>query len=205
MAGKEKNNEQLILEAAEVEFIEKGYASAKTTDIARRAGVTHAMLHYYFRTKENLFAVVFQGKVELFVNTLLLSFDQQLPFMDKLRKGIESHFDLIAAHPRLPYFIFSEILTNEERRNSFFAVLRPKVARMMERVSEEINAEVAKGRIRPVAPVDLLLNVLSLNVFFFVAQPIVGGLFGLNEKQNKALLEHRRQSNVELILGQLKK
>lgn len=46
-----RNKEQAILEAAEREFIVKGFAGARTTSIAEAAGVTHAMLHYYFRTK----------------------------------------------------------------------------------------------------------------------------------------------------------
>ena len=50
-----RNKEQAILEAAEREFIAKGFAGARTTSIAEAAGVTHAMLHYYFRTKEQLF------------------------------------------------------------------------------------------------------------------------------------------------------
>lgn len=62
MAPKETTTEQLILEAAEAEFLEKGYGKARTTEIARRAGVNHSMLHYYFRTKENLFEVMFQKK-----------------------------------------------------------------------------------------------------------------------------------------------
>lgn len=43
--------EQKILKAAQKEFSQKGFAGAKTTAIAKAAGVTHTMLHYYFRTK----------------------------------------------------------------------------------------------------------------------------------------------------------
>ncbi|MDR2121215.1 MAG: TetR/AcrR family transcriptional regulator, partial [Tannerella sp.] len=50
MNGTELNTEQIILEAAEAEFFETGYAGAKTVSIARRAGISHSMLHYYFRT-----------------------------------------------------------------------------------------------------------------------------------------------------------
>ena len=53
------NTEQAIMEAAEKEFLDKGYTLTKTTEIARIAGVNHAMLHYYFRTKDNLFEKVF--------------------------------------------------------------------------------------------------------------------------------------------------
>ncbi len=50
-----KNIEEDIMLAAESVFLEKGYSLATTTAIAERAGVTHAMLHYYYRTKEQIF------------------------------------------------------------------------------------------------------------------------------------------------------
>ena len=46
---KTKDTESEILKAAEQEFMLKGFDGAKTTSIAHAAGVTHAMLHYYFR------------------------------------------------------------------------------------------------------------------------------------------------------------
>ena len=51
MAKPTQNTEQAILAAAKQEFLLKGYDGARTTSIAEKAGVTHAMLHYYFRTK----------------------------------------------------------------------------------------------------------------------------------------------------------
>ncbi|MBQ2779515.1 MAG: helix-turn-helix transcriptional regulator, partial [Bacteroidaceae bacterium] len=50
MDNQEKQSkEQQILAAAEQEFLTRGYDGARTTSIAQAAGVTHAMLHYYFR------------------------------------------------------------------------------------------------------------------------------------------------------------
>lgn len=51
MKEETSNTEQSILKAAEKEFLKKGFSGSKTTEIAKEAGVTHAMLHYYFRTK----------------------------------------------------------------------------------------------------------------------------------------------------------
>ena len=51
----EKKTEDNILWAAEHEFLSKGYARTTTADIAKLSGVNHALLHYYYRSKENLF------------------------------------------------------------------------------------------------------------------------------------------------------
>ena len=62
MDNQEKQSkEQQILAAAEQEFLTRGYDGARTTSIAQAAGVTHAMLHYYFRTKEQLFKRIVRG------------------------------------------------------------------------------------------------------------------------------------------------
>ena len=66
-----RNKEQEILEAAEREFIAKGFAGARTTSIAEAAGVTHAMLHYYFRTKEQLFERILDEKMRLMGESVL--------------------------------------------------------------------------------------------------------------------------------------
>src|SRR5215470_10227799 len=47
-----------ILAAAEAEFAATGYDGSRTVTIARRAGLTHAMLHYYFDTKAALYRAV---------------------------------------------------------------------------------------------------------------------------------------------------
>ena len=71
-----RNKEQAILEAAEREFIVKGFAGARTTSIAEAAGVTHAMLHYYFRTKEQLFERILDEKMRLMGESVLAAFGQ---------------------------------------------------------------------------------------------------------------------------------
>ena len=65
-----RTSEQAILEAAEYEFTTKGFAATKTTQIAKKAGVTHAMLHYYFGTKEKLFNRVFEEKIGLLIKSI---------------------------------------------------------------------------------------------------------------------------------------
>ena len=84
-----RNKEQAILEAAEREFIVKGFAGARTTSIAEAAGVTHAMLHYYFRTKEQLFERILDEKMRLMGESVLAAFGQPgLPLAERLRDGI---------------------------------------------------------------------------------------------------------------------
>lgn len=205
MIIKETDNEKLILEAAEAEFIEKGYGKSRTTEIAKRAGVNHALLHYYFRTKENLFEVVFQKKAKLMSEVLIFSFQQELPFFEKIKRGISDHFDLIAANSKLPNFIFNEISQDDNLKRIFLSILKEKAIMIIAKLKEEINREVAKGTIRYIEPYDLLMTIVSLNMFPFISKPIILDILNLQgEKDISQFLEHRKQLNIEIILNQIR-
>lgn len=204
MSIKETDNEKLILEAAEAEFVEKGYGKSRTTEIAKRAGVNHAMLHYYFRTKENLFEVVFQKKAKLMSEVLLFSFMQDLPFLEKIKKGIEDHFDLVAKNSNLPNFIFNEITHDDRLKTLFVNVIREKANAIINSLKQEISQEVEKGTIRHIDAYDLLFSIVSLNIFVFIGKPLISGILELDDSQFDRFLEHRKQMNVEIILNQLK-
>jgi TetR/AcrR family transcriptional regulator len=66
---KRRHNEAKILAAAETVFAERGFAAASTATIARRAGLPKANLHYYFRTKEALYARVLDEILALWIET----------------------------------------------------------------------------------------------------------------------------------------
>ena len=204
---KEISKEQAILEAAEQEFMEKGFEATKTTKIASLAGVTHAMLHYYYRTKENLFNMVFDKKVRLLKDSIFSLFDKpDMPFFDKVRIGIETHFDFIRDNQHLPRFVINELIYKPKRLKMFEGVIKKVAGNAIEKISLEIEKEVKKGTIVPIDPVTLLLDVASLNVFVFAALPIVKILATEQYYESEdAFFEARKKENVEVIMRRIKK
>src|SRR5659263_766090 len=99
----ELTTEQAIMEAAEELFLENGYARTSTTAIARKAGCNQALVHYYYRSKENLFGLVFRKKISVFLSFFLQVSHEDLPFEEKLAKRIGAHFDMIRANDCLLY------------------------------------------------------------------------------------------------------
>lgn len=202
--NKDQNTEQVILEAAEIEFLENGFAMAKTTEIAKRAGVNQALVHYYFRTKENLFNVVFSHKVKLLATSFLGITETDLPFFEKLEKQIEAHFEFMQANPRLPLFIINELTRNPERMKFVEAEFALIAGNVQKRLKTDIEAEVAKGTIRYVEPLELLLDVVSLNVFLFAGRPIIQVVTRTSDEQFKILIEARKKEIVRVITDSLK-
>jgi AcrR family transcriptional regulator len=205
MNNKELNTEQMIIEAAEAEFLEKGYGNTKTVAIAKRAGVSHSMLHYYFRTKENLFQMIFLKKIQMLSHVFEGILVQHLPFAETVRLIVESQFEFVRQNPRLPYFVLNEILSNKENRTLVSEVLYPKVSKIIDSLEKILSDEIAKGTIRPVKISDFMMNMLSLNISTFIALPILQEVLDIkDEKMMENVLNERRESNVLFILNALK-
>jgi TetR/AcrR family transcriptional regulator len=111
----DQNMEQAILKSATRLFLERGFKATSTTEIAKAAGCNQALVHYYYRTKDRLFEAIFEKKMKFFISSLLQIESEDLPFLEKLAKRIESHFDAIIEDPQLPQFLFTEINSNPKK------------------------------------------------------------------------------------------
>jgi len=201
----EANTEEIILRAAEAEFLEKGYGNAKTVAIAKRAGVSHSMLHYYFRTKENLFQRIFLQKIQMLSGIFEDIWEKGLPFAETLRLFMQEQFNFVAKNPQLPRFILNEIVANKDNRNLLIEVLAPKISAIFQKFGELLNVEIAAGRVRPITFLNLMMNILSINISVFIALPVLQDVFPeTNDAALTALLNERRESNVQFILNALK-
>lgn len=200
---KGKNTEQMILQAAEAEFLDKGFALAKTTDIARAAGVTHAMLHYYYRTKEKLFEKVFSEKVRLLAQSIEATVDGSKPFPEQIAEFVAVHFDFIAANPKLPLFVINELLLNKERRKIYVPSLTRAIRPALLNLDRLLRQAVERGEIREVKTVDLVFSIASLNIMTFVSEPIVHEAMGLTDEEAEEFMRKRKSENIEMILSRL--
>ncbi|MDR2843511.1 MAG: TetR/AcrR family transcriptional regulator [Candidatus Symbiothrix sp.] len=205
MEVNQTNTEQSILAAAEQIFIQKGFAATRCMEIAAAAGVNHAMLHYYFRTKEVLFNQIFEKKAAQLLNFFVKAFDSDLPFFEKLQIGIETHFDFLVENPRLPLFVFREIIQSQERKQFILQQVFPIGMELLKQIERAFNKEEKKGGVRPVKFFDLLLNIGSLNVFAFVAAQIFFDVEKDRENpEYQKFLNARKKNNVEIIINSLK-
>jgi TetR/AcrR family transcriptional regulator len=200
----DSNTEQSILEAAEKLFFEKGFALTSTTEIARVAGCNQALVHYYFRTKEKLFDAVFEKKARMFVDGLAQPHPANATFEEKLKHKIEAHFDMIRANPRLPFLFFNELITNQVRLMKFKTSLVDLPLKIILPMKEELEAEIAKGNIRPISIYDLLITMISLNAMLFLASPVLKILANFSEEDFEKLVAHRKQENVTIIIRSLR-
>jgi TetR/AcrR family transcriptional regulator len=196
--------EQAILEAAESLFLEKGFSAASTTEIAAMAGCNQALVHYYFRTKGNLFAAIFERKLKLFASTFMPIGNEKIPFEEKLKRLVEAHFDMLKTNPKLPFLLFNEFTTNPKRLISMKEKLGDVPKAVFHQLESELKMEIKKGTIRPMLAIDLLLSIVSLNVILFIAHPIIKALTNVSDKEFEKMVERRKRENVSVILHSLR-
>ena len=200
-----QSKEYLILEAAEQEFLKKGYDGARTTSIAKAAGVTHAMLHYYFRTKEQLFERIIDKKMEEIVPLMTHLFGNgSLPLVKRIEEAVSIHFDFVMANPDLPKFLINEVLPHKERCDLFRSKIE-NVLYLVDNLQREVNEAAASGEVEQFNVLLLFQSVLSLNIFPSVMANMIENLLGDNGQSMKEVLAQRKAENIELIMRRIKK
>src|SRR5665647_861310 len=114
MTETEKQTEEKIFEAATEVFIEKGMDGARMQDIASYAGINKALLHYYYRTKDQLFNAVFEMILKQILKKFAPVFDDTLTLEEKIRFFFKEHIAFLQANPRLPGFLLNEVNRNPD-------------------------------------------------------------------------------------------
>lgn len=117
------DSEQKILDAAKKIFEASGYNGARMQQIADEAGISKASLHYYFRSKENLFERIFSETMEEFMKVLSTWEDDTEDWELKLRAFLVEFFRFLRTNSLL--FILREI-----NRNPDLLANRPKKNKM---------------------------------------------------------------------------
>lgn len=206
MKKDDQNMELKILESAEKLFLEQGFLKTTTGQIAQLAGCNQALVHYYYRTKEQLFERVYEQKIQLLFSNFIAEVEACDSFEESITRMVRMHFRFLKENPMLPSFLLNECLNNPlERMSALKAKLSVLILTVKRRLEETLNREIAAGNIRPISVLDLLFSIISLNVMPFLVMPLFQTLSDSSSEEMQTLLAHREEETVNLILARLKK
>ena len=201
---KELSTEEKIVQAAKEVFTQKGYAAARTQEIADRAGVNKGLLQYYFKgnSKEKLFKAIFEESYLKIMARINYIFESEDSFEHKIELVLDAYFDLLLENPNLPGFIVNELHTNT---NAFVEEIMQKPNRPNPLpLIMQIMEEVAQGKIRPINPVHLVLNVLSMTVFPFIARPLLQRVVNVNDETFMDMMRQRKAEILDFVKHAIK-
>ena len=198
---KDENTEEQILEAAKNVFQAKGMDGARMQEIADKAGINKAMLHYYYRNKQLLFEAVFKNVFYLLAPQLNAILNDDSIIEEKVKNFTFNYISFISKHPYLPNFIIQELNRNPDfilkmKDNKGF----PNLAKF----KRQVDKEVEDGIIKPISAEQLFINILALNIFPFVAKPLIMAFSNVDSKAYKQLMEDRKTEVANFIINSIK-
>lgn len=198
---KTENTETEILIAAKEIFQQKGMAGARMQEIADKAKINKALLHYYYRSKQLLFEAVFKSAFSLLAPQLNKVLNDDSDLFEKIRMFTENYVSFVIKHPYLPNFVIQELNKNPE----FVQKLRseknfPSIEKFKLQVSDAIN----QGIIKPIEAEQLFINIISLNIFPFIGEPLLMALVNVDKESYNILLENRKTEVAEFIINSIK-
>ena len=193
----DSTTEEKIYEAARRIFLLKGMEGARMQEIADEAGMNKALLHYYFRSKENLFKAVFKDIFTKFFSKVKDTIFSDISAKEKLIVFIDNYINLIQANPYVPQFIINEINRDPKvlKTLMFESGIEPQ------KILEMFYNEVQASNLSKLDPRHIIVSILGMLIFPFVARPLLQMIyFNDNQEAYTVFLNERKENVKNMIL-----
>lgn len=201
----QKNNmeEQILLVAKEL-FMQFGYEGVSTTQVAKAVGCNQALVHYYYRTKQNLFKIICQQEIQKMLKILADIPQEDISFEDFIEKIIEAQIGFLKNNPDAPFFIIGELRHNSEVLKMMRELFSEFGKEIVGKIRLFVQMKQSKGELNDVSVEDLLIDIVSLDVMSFVGQVLFTQILEMDSQTQEAFLERRKTHIKKLILSNIK-
>ena len=201
--SKKISTEDKILTSAQKIFHNKGFTGTRMQEIADTAEINKGLLHYYFKSKEKLFESVFNIALKQMLGRLNLTLKEDTDLFTKIENLVENYITVLSKNTFVPNFVFQEINRNPEFFNEKFKEL--KTLEGIKIFEKQIKDEIAKGSIIEINPKQLIINIISMSIFPFMAQPMAKGILDITEKEFKLIIEERKKLVAQFTINAIRK
>ncbi|HEV3000125.1 MAG TPA: TetR/AcrR family transcriptional regulator [Solirubrobacteraceae bacterium] len=150
---------QRIVEAMRSSVARRGVAGSTFDHVAREAGVSRGLLHYYFGTKERLLSEVVRHDCDVRMALLDAQLDGAATPDDVLERLVASLEQLVDAEPELITLVF-ELFALSRRHDEIAAEFGELVRRMREQLADILRAKHDDGAVRLGADAEQVADVL---------------------------------------------
>jgi len=201
---RDRDTEQRILDAARRVFVRRGTAGARMQEIATEAGVNQALLHYYFRSKDRLAAMVFREAAARLLPAIAEILGSDAPLPHKVEQFVHLYIDGVRQNPFIPGYLVSELHQQPERLTALIDAAGPGARLAADAVRQRLAAQLrdaaAAGSIAPISAEQFFVNMVALCVMPFLARPLLDALLGMDAESFDRFLDERRVELPGFIL-----
>src|SRR5882724_123769 len=125
------------------------------------------------------------------------------PLFIKIEQFCDEYITVVLENPYLPMFVLNEI--NQDPHyfmNKLFGKnTRPDPQKFLDQIAKEVK----KGVIKNISPLQLLMNLISMTIFPFVAKPMFQMNLGIDEMQFRLIMEQRKKEIPRFKIDSIRK
>jgi AcrR family transcriptional regulator len=200
MAAEEAiQTEKLIKETAKKLFFQKGFLDATTQEIADDAGVNRALIHYYFRSREQMLDMLLEETILEKKERVTRILSSALPFRQKIASYINAVVDHGLEYPHLENFIVSETARHPDKVKNLCTRYPTKSTDL---IREQLAQEIRKKRLAPISPEHFMVNLVALCNYPLLAKSILKTVHGMTDTGYKKFLTERKKIIFSTIFGE---
>ncbi len=186
--------EDKILAAAKEEFYRSGFDASSTAKIAKSVGVTHAMVNYYYRTKEQLFLRILDSHVEKALAVLRKVMREHGGIEKTLTKTAAALFGLFNEDRYFPFLLLDASRSHPEYLVRYRERLYEPAKDVLDGHIERLKESVPDGNVT-----GLFETVFSLSYTPFLHVPFLKNVAGYSEQQIDEYLQRRKEEMLTLL------
>ena len=196
--------ERILTSAIEV-FTDKGKYGARMQEIADKAEINKAMLHYYFTDKDTLYEKSFEY---IFTNLFLRvadTIDKEGTFLNKIGKFVDIYIDFIAENIEITRIIlremadgghvFKKVMEKLTQQENFFIPLKLKYI---------IDNAKKNGEIRDVDTVHTIISIIGMSIIYFISKPVMDVIWNVKPEEQESFIKARKEGVIDFIVHGLK-
>ncbi len=191
-----------LLDAAEREFAQRGFAGARLKDIASSASVQTTLIHHYFSDKQGLYRAVLDRALAPTQTESWNLLRVHRDFETLVRGFVTMLIRFYAKHRQLLAILRHEAVTGSDVLPE---ILRERLSPVAAAVTQMILDMQARGEIRSdIAPTDVVVLTLSMAVHPFVDGALLEAALPGTVPADDAALARREDAIATLLLRALK-
>ncbi|MBW2453364.1 MAG: TetR/AcrR family transcriptional regulator [Deltaproteobacteria bacterium] len=190
-----------ILNAADDLFGQVGFNGASTREIAESCGVNKALIHYHFRTKDELFAAVLDRYYDGLDVALREALQGQGTMRDRLARTLDEYIDYLAENPG-----FSRIVQREAGGGKHLERIVARTLPIFQMGIAWLQQELPKSAAAELAAPQLIMSFYGMVVSTFTYAPVLEELLGTSPLSARSLKLRKRHLHrmLDLVMEAMK-
>lgn len=182
-----------ILSAAVHHFSLYGLAGARTGLIAKSAKVNKALLYYYFKDKQALYAAALEAISGKIVENAMNALESGSSPGECLLRSVLNHFDRILTQGEFQRLFRQEMVRVRRGEDEGFQLLAGKLfGPLLAKTRRTVRAGIRTGELRKIDSLQFVYTALGGNVFYFLSAPLMRVALAFEPFSPQALAARRK-------------